>query len=118
MVRILFFKETSPPNQRFRPSIFASAEVEFVTTWIFDNFNDHLVAKRNGFTLKGFWHNGPIITVQVIKQSHEYTVSFERTNWWKGANRASADRLLDEIIVRLLTELDREHFTKTGQTPA
>lgn len=118
MVRILFFKETSPPNQRFRPPIFASAEAEFVTTWIFENFDDHPVSKRHGFTLKGFQFDGPVITTQVMKQSHEYTVSFERTNWSKGAGRASADRLLDEIIIRLLTELDKEHFTKTGQTPA
>jgi hypothetical protein len=118
LVRILSFKEVAPPNKRFRRPTFASAEAEFITSWIFANFDIHPVAKDHGLILKGFQFQGPEIILQAKRQNRDYIVSLRRPNWWKSANRVSADRLLDELLIQLLTELDKEHFVKSGQTPA
>ena len=118
IARILAFKETAPPNKRFRLPAFASAESEFIASWVFANFDAHPIAKSFGFTLKGFQYHGAEILIQVIHQNKEYLVSLHHPYWWKGANRVSADRLIDDILVKLLTQLDKEHFAKTGQPPA
>ncbi len=118
LVRILYFEETSPPNQRFRHLKSASAESEFMTSWVFAHFDSHPVAKDNGFTLKGVTFQGPEVIIQAIRNNQEYVVTLYYPYWWRGANRISADSLIDEVVVRLLTELDKEHFKQTGQPPA
>ncbi len=118
LVRILYFEQTSPPNQRFRHLKSASAESEFITSWVFAHFDSHPVAKVNGFTLKGVMFQGPEVVIQAMRNNQEYVVTLYYPYWWRGANRISADSLIDEVIVRLLTELDKEHFKRVGQPPA
>jgi hypothetical protein len=118
LVRILYFEQTSPPNERLRHSTSASAESEFITSWMFAHFDSHPVAKANGFTLKGVMFQGLEVIIQTIKSNQPYVTTLYKPYWWRGANRISADSLMDEVIVRLLTELDKEHFKRTGQPPA
>ena len=118
LVRVLAFKEEAPPNKRFRPSAFASAEAEFMISWISAHFNIHPVAKDHGFTFTGLRFQGPEILLHARRQEREYVVLLQRPYWWKSASRVSADRLLDELLIQLLTELDKEHFEKSGQPPA
>ena len=118
IVRILFFKEVSAPYRRFRPRVFASAESDFMTTCVLDAFNTHPVAKGRGLTWKGLVFQGPEITLLVTKDNRDHAITLHHPYWWRGANRLSADMLLDEFLVRLLTELEKEDFIKSGQPPA
>ncbi len=118
LVRILHFEQTSPPNKRFRHYMSASAEGEFITSWLFAHFDSHPVAKSNGFSLKGVMFQGPEVVIQAARNNQHYVITLYKPYWWRDANRISADSLMDEVIVGLLTELDKEHFIRTGQPPA
>lgn len=118
LVRILYFEQTSPPYERFRHLRSASAESEFISSWLFAHFDSHPVAKDNGFSLKGVMFQGPEVVIQAMRHDQQYLARLYYPYWWKGASRISADSLIDELIVRLLTELDKEQFRRTGQPPA
>ncbi|MFI5253430.1 MAG: hypothetical protein ACHQQQ_13480 [Bacteroidota bacterium] len=123
LARILYFKESAPPNKRFRLARSGSAEGRFVTAWFFAHFNLQPLAKENGFTLLGIMYSGPRIIVSALREENKdsqpkrYDIIIYRPYWWKWANRLMADALIDEILISLVTELDKEQFEKTGRPP-
>jgi hypothetical protein len=118
LVRIIFFEQLAPPMERFRHARSASAESRFITSWVFAHFDEHPVAKENGFKIKGFMFQGSEVSLIAERSTQRYTVTIHQPYWWKGANRLSAEALIDELMVQLLTQLDKEHFKRTGQPPA
>jgi hypothetical protein len=118
LVRILFFEEVAPPNERFRHQRAASAESDFITSWIMHNLNSHPVAIDQGLAFAGLSFDGPRVTLIVHKKGERYHVSVFHPYWWKGANTLSASMLLDELLVRVLTEGVIQEFRVSGQPPA
>ncbi len=117
LVDAIVTNEPMPVNKRFKKSPFASAEATFMETWIIEHFNTHPVAIRYGFTFKMFMYKRSEMILAVNQNNKEYTIKLKKPFWVKEANRVSADRLLDQFIVELLSEQMREEIIASGAPP-
>ena len=117
LIDAIITTEDSPVNKRFRNHPFAAAEADFILSWIFKHFDTHPVASENGLTLKSLLYKRSEMILTATKNQMELSVKLNKAYWTHEANRVSADRLLDQFIVELLSEQIKREIIDSGQTP-
>jgi hypothetical protein len=117
LVDTIISNEESQVKMRFKKTPFASAEADFIMSWLSSNFDTHPVAKDHGFKFKGFMFQRSNMVFMATKNGKEFNIKFKKSYWTKEANRVSADRLLDYFIVELLSEQMKQEMIESGQIP-
>ncbi len=119
MQLVLFLASPSEahPGKKLLAMDLGNAETIFMISCITSAFDSHPVTKERGFVFQGISWGRSLLTIHARSESGVLTASLRRASWWKNANKSSAERILDELLVRLIAERENQLQRGPESTP-